>query len=144
MAVNPKELMKMIEQGQQGPAADQPTPPPSEQGSMTAPMASPMSTPEPQKGEQEQARLNVMMALDMLQQALGIFGMESDEGKTLEKVVTDITRRFGERESGLRELMPTEILNLIQNLPQAGGATPGQREALQAPAAGTTAPPLPI
>jgi hypothetical protein len=144
MAVNPKELMAMIEQGQEGPGADQPTPPPSEQGSMTSPMASPMSTPEPKKGDEEQARLNIMMALDMIQQALGIFGMDTEEGKTLEKVVKEITRRFGERESSTRELMPNEILNLIQNLPQAGGATPGQREALQAPAAGTTAPPLPM
>lgn len=144
MAVNPKELMKMIEASQPGAGADQPTPPPSEQGADTSPMASPMSTPEPKKGDQEQARLNIMMALDMLQQALGIFGMDSQEGKTLERVITDITRRFGERESSTRELMPTEILNLIQNLPQAGGATPGQREALQAPAAGTTAPPLPV
>ena len=144
MAVNQKELMAMIEQGQEGPGADQPTPPPSEQGSMTSPMASPMSTPEPKKGDEEQARLNIMMALDMIQQALGIFGMDTEEGKTLEKVVKEITRRFGERESSTRELMPNEILNLIQNLPQAGGATPGQREALQAPAAGTTAPPLPM
>ena len=144
MAVNPKELMKMIEASQPGAGADQPTPPPSEQGADTSPMASPMSTPEPKKGDQEQARLNIMMALDMLQQALGIFGVDSQEGKTLERVITDITRRFGERESSTRELMPTEILNLIQNLPQAGGATPGQREALQAPAAGTTAPPLPV
>ena len=144
MAVNPKELMKMIEASQPGAGADQPTPPSSEQGADTSPMASPMSTPEPKKGDQEQARLNIMMALDMLQQALGIFGMDSQEGKTMERVIIDITRRFGERESSTRELMPTEILNLIQNLPQAGGATPGQREALQAPAAGTTAPPLPV
>jgi hypothetical protein len=143
MAIGSKDMLDMIKQGQKA-DADMPTPPPAEQDAMTAPMASPMSTPEPQNGNQEQARLNIMMALDMLQQALGVFGMESPEGKALERVVTDITKQFGERESKTRELMPAEIINLIQTLPQAGGATPGQRSVMQAPIAGTTAPPLPI
>lgn len=143
MAVESKDMMAMMKMDQ-GMGAEAPTLPPSEQGAATPPMASPMSTPEEKKGEQEKARLNIMMALDMLQSAVGAFAPDTEEGKTIEKVVADITRRFGERESSTRELMPTEILNLIQNLPQAGGATPGQREALQAPAAGTTAPPLPV
>ena len=103
-----------------------------------------MSTPEPKRGEEEAARLNVMMALDMLQQAMGVFQMGSEEAKTIEKVIAEITRRFGERESDSRRLMPSEIIQMIQSLPQAGGATPGQREAMSAPIAGTTAPPLPI
>ncbi len=143
MAIGSKDMMDMIKAGQ-GSAAEPMTPPPAEQDAMTAPMASPMSTPEPQNGNQEQARLNIMMALDMLQQALGVFGMESPEGKALERVVTEITNQFGERESKTRELMPAEIINLIQTLPQAGGATPGQRSVMQAPIAGTTAPPSPI
>lgn len=144
MALTDKQMMDMLKQGQAAQAEDTPTPPPSEQGMSTAPMASPMSTPEPQKGEQEQARLNVMMALDMLQQAMAAFGSESEEGQTLAKIVTDITRRFGEREAETRQLMPAEILQMIQTLPQAGGATPGQREAATAPVAGTDQPPMPI
>ena len=143
MAIGSKDMMDMIKAGQ-GDMAEAPTPPPSMQEETTAPMASPMSTPEPQKGEQEQAKLNIMMALDMLQQALGVFGMESEEGKMLERVVMDITKQFGEREAKTRELMPAEIMNLIQTLPQAGGASAGQRAIAQAPIAGTTAPPLPI
>jgi hypothetical protein len=53
MAVSSKEMMDMLK-------ADQmpgQTPPPSEQGAMTAPMGSPMTTPEPQEGNMEQARL---------------------------------------------------------------------------------------
>jgi hypothetical protein len=143
MAIGSKDMMDMIKAGQ-GMGSETPTPPPSMQEETTAPMASPMTTPEPQKGDQEQAKLNIMMALDMLQQALGVFGMDSPEGKTLEQVVMDITKQFGEREAKTRELMPAEIMNLIQTLPQAGGATPGQRAIAQAPVAGTTAPPLPI
>jgi hypothetical protein len=143
MAVNTQDMMNLIKSGQ-GMDSEPATPPAFEQDEGTAPMASPMSTPEPKRGEEEAARLNVMMALDMLQQAMGAFGMDSPETKTIEKVVADITRRFGEREADTRRLMPSEIIQMIQSLPQAGGATPGQREAMSAPIAGTTAPPLPM
>jgi hypothetical protein len=93
---------------------------------------------------QEQARLNVMMALDMLQQAMTAFGSDSDEGKVIADIVAKITTKFGERESETRQLIPAEIMQLIQTLPQAGGATPGQREAASAPVAGMNQPPLPI
>jgi hypothetical protein len=95
MAVSNKEMMDMLKADQM----PEQTPPPSEQGAMTAPMSSPMTTPEPQEGNMEQARLNVMMALDMLQNALQEFGMESEEGMALQKVVGDLTSKFGERES---------------------------------------------
>ena len=140
MAVSNKDMMDMLKAEQ--PASD--VMPPAEQGAMTAPMASPMTTPEPQEGNMEQARLNVMMALDMLQNALMEFGMDTEEGMALQKVVGDITREFGERESSTRELMPAEIMNLVQTLPQAGGATPEARTIAQAPVPGTQQPPMPL
>jgi len=143
MAVKTQDMMDLIKSGQ-GMGGEPATPPAFEQDEGTAPMASPMSTPEPKRGEEESARLNIMMALDMLQQAMGVFDMNSPEAKTIEGVVAEITRRFGEREADTRRLMPSEIIQMIQSLPQAGGATPGQREAMSAPIAGTTAPPLPI
>jgi hypothetical protein len=143
MAVEQKDVMAMMKMDQ-GADAMAPTLPPSEQGATTPPMASPMSTPEEKKGEQEKAKLNVMMALDMLQAAIGAFAPDSPENETIQKVVADITRRFGERESDTRQLIPAEILQMIQTLPQAGGATPGQRTAAMAPVEGATSPPLPI
>lgn len=143
MAVAQNDMMDMMRMDQ-GEQAMAPTLPPSEQGADTPPMASPMSTPEAKKGEQEKARLNVMMAMDMLQSAIGAFDPDSPENLTIEKVVADITRRFGERESDTRQLIPAEILQMIQTLPQAGGATPGQRSTAMAPIEGATSPPLPI
>jgi hypothetical protein len=144
MAVSNKQMMDMLKADQGMPAQEQMTPPPSEQGADTAPMPSPMTTPEPQVGNMEQARLNVMMALDMLQNALMTFGMESEEGMALQDVVSKITAKFGERESDTRQLMPAEIMNLIQTLPQAGGATPEARAVAQAPVPGTQQPVMPI
>ena len=140
MAVSNREMMDMLKADQM----PEQTPPPSEQGAMTAPMSSPMTTPEPQEGNMEQARLNVMMALDMLQNALTEFGTESEEGMVLSKIVSDIASEFGERESSTRELMPAEIMNLVQTLPQAGGATPEARAIAQAPVPGMQQPPMPI
>jgi hypothetical protein len=146
MAVSNREMMDMLRAEQEpamtGTIPD--TPPPSEQNAMTAPMASPMTTPEPQEGNMEQARLNVMMALDMLQNALQTFGVQSPEGQALQDVVTKISAKFGERESDTRQLMPNEIMNLVQTLPQAGGATPEARAISQAPVPGTQQPVMPL
>lgn len=143
MAVSSRDMMDMIS-AEQGSGNEMMTPPPSEQGSMTAPMPSPMTTPEPQQGNMEQARLNVMMALDMLQNALQTFGMESEEGEALSDAVEELVSKFGERESDTRQLMPAEIMNLVSTLPQAGGATPEARAVAKAPVPGTQQPIMPL
>lgn len=144
MAVSNEEMIRMLREQQAGADMTDTTPPPNEQASLTAPMPSPMSTPEPQEGNMEQARLNVMMGLDMLQEALKIFGSESKEGSLLAKVVGDLTTEFGEREAETRQLIPAEIMQLISTLPQAGGASPAARAVAQAPVPGTQQPVMPV
>jgi hypothetical protein len=143
MAVSNKEMMDMLKAEQSG-AEMPPVAPPSEQGMETPPMSSPMTTPEPQAGNMEEARLNVMMALDMLQNALQTFGLQSEEGSTLSDAVEKLVSKFGERESQTRELMPAEIMNLVSTLPQAGGATPEARAVAAAPVPGTEQPVMPL
>ena len=121
-----------------GAGAPQPDVPPS------GPMSSPMSTPEPKMGEKETAAINVQTAMDLLEQSLPKLGGDSDEGKAVMDAVDKLAKVFGKRESKTRELMPTEIMNMISALPQAGGATPEQKVAAQAPVPGTQTPPLPI
>lgn len=143
MAVSNKEMMDMLKAEQAG-AEMPPVLPPSEQGMETPPMSSPMTTPEPQAGNMEQARLDVMMALDMLQKAMQVFGMESEEGESLSDAIEELVSKFGERESETRQLMPAEIMNLVSSLPQAGGATPEARAVAQAPIPGTEQPVMPL
>lgn len=143
MAVSNREMMDMLKAEQSG-AEMPPVTPPSEQGAETPPMSSPMTTPEPQAGNMEEARLNVMMALDMLQNALQVFGMESEEGEALSDAVEELVSKFGKRESETRQLMPAEIMNLVSTLPQAGGATPEARTVAQAPVPGTEQPVMPL
>lgn len=108
------------------------------------PMGAPMTTPEPKLGEKETASINVQTAMDLLEQALPKIGADSEEGKAIMSAVTGLTKIFGKREAKNRELMPAEIMNMISSLPQAGGATPEQRVAAQAPVPGTATPPLPM
>jgi hypothetical protein len=93
-----------------------------------------MSTPEPKEGEKAAARINIQMAMDLLQQSLPALGSDSEEGAAIMKVVKELTKAFGEREAKSKELVPAEIMQLMQTLPQAGGATPEQRVAASAPA----------
>jgi hypothetical protein len=110
----------------------------------TPPMASPMSTPEPKLGSKEGAMINIQMALDLLQQSLPAVGSDSAEGKELTKVIGSLSKAFGSREAKTRELIPAEIMQMIQSLPQAGGASPEQRVAALAPLPGTQQPPIPM
>jgi len=137
MAVPQEELMKMIKSQR-----DQATP-----GGMvqtteetvmsdatTPPMAAPMSTPEPKMGSKESAMLNLSMAMDLLNQSLPGIGVGSKEGKQVLDAIRVITGILGPDKERTDELQPTEILNMLQTLPQAGGATPESKAMSSAPA----------
>lgn len=99
----------------------------------TPPMAAPMSTPEPKAGQKEAALINLSMALDLLEQALPAMGSASPEGKKLLSVLNSLTALLGPKKQRTGELQSAEILQLLQNLPQAGGGTPASRMMEQAP-----------
>lgn len=115
-----------------------------EQPNEAPPMASPMSTPEPKAGSVEGARVNVQMAMDLLQQSLPAFGPNSPEGKAVMDILGKLGSAFGMKEAQTRELVPAEILQMIQTLPQAGGASPEQRVAASAPTPGLQQRPQPM
>jgi hypothetical protein len=100
----------------------------------TPPMAAPMSTPEPKMGSKESAMLNLSMAMDLLNQSLPGIGVSSKEGKQVLDAIRVITGILGPDKERTDELQPTEILNMLQTLPQAGGATPESKAMSSAPA----------
>ena len=91
------------------------------------PMPTPMSTPEPKAGVKEAALVNVSMAMDLIEQALPAIGSESPEGQKLINAISALTNVLGPKKQKAGELQNAEILQLLQNLPQAGGGTPGSR-----------------
>ena len=87
-------------------------------------MASPMSTPEPKMGNKEAALINISMAIDLLEQSLPAFGSVSEEGKKTLNAIRVLSGLIGQKKGKTDELQQSEILQLLQTLPQAGGATP--------------------
>lgn len=142
MSVPSDQLMKMI-QGQRGASAAPPVPPaaPAAQSDAeTPPMASPMSTPEPKMGSVEGAKINISMAMDLIEQALPALGSESPEGMKALGVLRQLSGILGGRKEKVKELQNAEIMQMLQNLPQAGGATPEGRAMAAAPAIPGMAP----
>ena len=139
MSVPPDKLMELMKGSRSG-AAPMPTPQEMPMGDMsdneTPPMASPMSTPEPKMGSKEAALINISMAMDLLEQSLPAFGSESVEGQKALNAIRQLSGLIGPRKSKTNELQQSEILQMLQTLPQAGGATPEGKAMAQAPIPG--------
>ena len=142
MAMSP-ELMKLVAGGA-GKGATGPTPQAAAAGANTPPTGSPMSAPQEQEGMQQKARVNINMALDLLEQAIPAFGSETEEGKSLLSALSTLGKKFGQKREGAGELVPAQIRQLLASLPQALGASPEMKALQQPPAAGGGAPPPPM
>ena len=101
------------------------------------PVTSPMATPQPQEGTQQAAMVNITMAMDLLEASLAAFGSESEEGQALLGSLQGLSRKFGASKKKAESLVPAEIMQLMQMLPQAGGGS-AQAKAMNAP------PPMPM
>ena len=108
----------------------------------TPPMSAPMSTPEPKMGNKEGALVNISMAMDLIEQALPSLGSESEEGQKALAAIRSLTGVLGQKKQKTGELQQSEIIQMLQNLPQAGGASPEGRAMSQAPAV-PNLPPMP-
>lgn len=97
------------------------------------PLSAPMATPEPKAGRKEAALVNVSMALDLLEQTLPALGSETEEGKRVMSALSSLTALVGKKKARTDELQQAEIMQLLQNLPQAGGGTPASKAILGGP-----------
>ena len=135
MSVPPDKLMELIKGGA-GQPSPQPEAAPSAMDTETPPMAAPMSTPEPKMGSKEGALVNISMALDLIEQSLPALGSESEEGKQALNAIRTLSGMLGPRKNKTNELQQSEILQLLQTLPQAGGMSPESRAISRAPIPG--------
>jgi len=138
MAEPSAELLKMME----NPASTTPMPAKNEaepidtsmSADETPPMAAPMSTPEPKMGSKEGAMVNLGLAMDLIKRALPAIGSDSEEGKKVISAIKVLSDLTGKSSDGMEELKKSEILQMLQTLPQAGGATPEGKAMAAAPA----------
>ena len=142
MAVSSEELMRLMEQ-QRGkkPEAEMPETEESEgeeeeveTEESASPMAAPMSTPEPKMGSKEGAMVNLGLAMDLIKRSLPAIGADSAEGRKALDAIKTLTAIVGERKDSSEELKQSEILQMLQSLPQAGGATPEGKAMAASPA----------
>lgn len=89
------------------------------------PGGTPMAKPQEKEGLKEAARVNIHIAMNMLEQALPVFGSESKEGKSVLKILGMLSKEFGHQDAS--DLVPAEVLQMNKALPQAGGGTEVQR-----------------
>ena len=141
----PPELMKML--GGAGGGAPSGGAPGAPGGGMP-PVSAPMSTPQPNEGEKQAAKVKVQQAMDLLEQTLPEFGSESEEGAAVLQCLSSLGKKFGGSDRARsKELMPAEIMNMIASLPRGpGGVHPPQPGAGGAPGGmppGGGMPPMP-
>jgi hypothetical protein len=92
-------------------------------------------------GSKEGAMINIGKAVDLLEQSLPAFGSESPEGQKALAAIRQLSGLMGSRKNRTNELQQSEILQMLQTLPQAGGATPEMKSMSAAPILGMPPPP---
>ena len=132
MPVSDQSVMSAM----QGAPASSPT-----SATETPPMGAPMSTPEPKQGNREAALVNLGMALDLMEQAIPGLSSESPDGQKVMGAIRSLTGILGPRKGKTGELQNSEIMGLMQNLPQGQGAPPSGSPPGGAPPSPT--PPMP-
>jgi hypothetical protein len=135
-------LLKMIKGGS-GVAPSPPASPALGGDEKSTPLASPMSTPEPMDGKKQAAKINVQMAMDLLERSLPAFGTETPEGASLIKVLHMMGKSFGAGREKTKELVPAEIMQLMKSLPKGAGAPPAGAGMPPAGVGGAPTPPMP-
>ena len=137
MSVPADKLMELMRGPKSAGAAILPAGPAQEVADQeTPPVGAPMSTPEPKLGTREGAMINLGMAMDLIEQSLPALGSESEEGQRALAAIRALTSALGPRKNKVNELQQSEILQMLQSLPQAGGMTPEARAMQAAPTPG--------
>jgi hypothetical protein len=141
VSIPPEALMKLMAGGGGTDSAAGPNPMSAAAPSNEAPGGGPMSTPGPKEGEIQKARVNISMVFQLLEQSLPAFGSQSEEGKSVLQALSTLTKRFGKDRQKADQLIPAELMQLVQSVPGMGGGTPAAQAMGGMPA---TQPAMPV
>jgi hypothetical protein len=94
-----------------------------------------MTTPQPKEGQMQAAKTNIAICFKLLEESLGSFGAQTEEGKAVLSALSTLTKKFGEDRAKSEQLIPAELMQMNS----ASGAAPGP--AAQAMPAGKPAIP---
>lgn len=102
-----------------------------------------MAQPQPAEGLKSAARVNITMAIDILQQSLPAMGAATPEGQAVLNALKTLTKAFGQTEQKSRELIPAEIAQMLSALPQTNPSAAMKAGAAR-PIPGAGGPPINI
>lgn len=127
----PAELMDVMSKGGGGkpPGGGAPMPGADNQ----APTGGPMSTPQPKAGMEQAGLVKIAVVFQMLEQALPAFGSPTDKGKAILSALKTLTGAFGKERQKSEELVPAEMMQMMQSVPGAGGGPPAAKAMGAAP-----------
>lgn len=138
MGVPPEVMQKMMAaQGQPGggAAASAGAPPkPQVPGQIAGqggqgPGGSPNAQPQEKAGMKAHAMTNLSIAQNMMEQALTAFHPGDKEYKAILKCLNTLAPMSAKNDSS--DLVPAEVMRMVQQLPQMGGGTDVQRAIMQ-------------
>lgn len=93
------------------------------------PMASPFPSPQDAKGSKAKAQVSLNIARNMIEQALMQFEANDEEYPKILKALNILTPLSSKQDSD--NLIPSEVMALVGNLPQVGGGSDTQRQLMQ-------------
>jgi hypothetical protein len=96
----------------------------------SAPLSAPMSSVVPKEGDNMMAKNQVTIAMQMLEQALLSLGTNTEDGRLVMDVLMKLSKNF-HKESN-EELMPAQLMSMMQGMPQVGGGNPEQMALMKA------------
>ena len=117
----PPEMMARLKAGAQTPSLPG--------GARPGPSAAPMATPEKKEGKKQKGYLKAHIGMNQFEEALSIFGAESEEGKVILKILTMAAKTFGQNDTS--DLIPAEMASIVEGMPQVGGGAPQQKALMQ-------------
>lgn len=91
-------------------------------GGQTPPASSPMSTPQSNEGDKQGAMAQIQMATKILEQTLAAFGSDTEEGMAVLDALRGLGKKFGAGAEKGKDLIPSEIMNMVGGLPQSSQA----------------------
>jgi hypothetical protein len=123
----PPDLMKLMAGGAGEKTAPGPNPMEAAAPGNAAPPGGPMSVPQPKEGETQAAMVKLAVVFQQLESALPAFGAQTEEGKTIVKVLGQLGKVFGDKRQKADSLIPAEMVQMMQNIPGAGGGSPAAK-----------------
>jgi hypothetical protein len=94
-----------------------------------SPAGSPTAQPQEKKGLKAAAMSNIHIAQNMLEQSLTAFSPEDKEYKVILKCLNHMAPLAGQRDN--TDLVPAEVMRMVNQLPQMGGGSDVQKMILQ-------------